>query len=102
MLDARQRIIQARPEVWPMLEKAIGNGGSRKAGELIHEFERVQQSAFQIQEMGILLKDINTGLVDFLARRGGRDVLLCWRYDEPDVGHWHELDSGFENRQPLE
>ena len=52
--------------------------------------------------MGIELKDINTGLVDFLAERDGRDVYLCWRYDEPTVAFWHDLEAGVAGRQPLE
>ncbi|MBI3362155.1 MAG: DUF2203 domain-containing protein, partial [Chloroflexi bacterium] len=88
MLEARQNIIVARPEVWPVLEGAIGNGGSKKAGELIFEFEKVQSGARRLTQLGIHLKDINTGLVDFLSIRDGREVYLCWRYDEPSVAHW--------------
>ena len=101
MLEARSTIVAARPEVWPVLEKAVGNGGSQKAGELIFEFEKVQDAAKKLTELGLHLKDINTGLVDFLSLREGREVYLCWRYDEPEVGHWHDLEAGFAGRQPL-
>jgi len=40
-------------------------------------------------------------LVKFLAERDGREVYLCWRYDEPRVAHWHDLEAGFAGRQPL-
>lgn len=101
MLRAREAIVAARPEVWPVLEKSVGNGGSKKAGELIFEFEKVQTSAKKLTELGLQLKDINTGLVDFLSLRDGREVYLCWRYDEPSVAHWHDLEAGFAGRQPL-
>jgi len=101
MLRARQRILDARPEVWPVLEKSIGNGGSRKAGDLINEFERMKQSTEQVSAMGIHLKDMNTGLVDFLAERDGREIFLCWRFDEPQVQFWHELEAGLAGRQPI-
>ena len=101
MLAARQRIVDAQPEVWPVLEKAAGNGGSTLASAVLEDFEIVQRSVKAIQKMGIELKDINTGLVDFLAERDGRDVYLCWRYDEPSVAHWHDLETGFSGRQPL-
>ncbi len=101
MLQARQRILDARPEIWPVLEKSIGNGGSRKAGDLIIEFERVKRSTEQVSAMGIHLKDLNTGLVDFLAERDGREIFLCWRFDEPQVQFWHELEAGFAGRQPI-
>jgi hypothetical protein len=101
MLEARQRIVDARPELWPVLEKAAGNGGSDKASAVLADFEQVQRSVKAIEQMGIELKDVNTGLVDFLAKRDGRDVYLCWRYDEPKVAHWHDLEAGFAGRQPL-
>ena len=101
MLEARQRIVDAQPQVWPVLEKAAGNGGSPLASTVLKDFEIVQHSVKAIQKMGIELKDINTGLVDFLAERDGRDVYLCWRYDEPSVAHWHDLETGFTGRQPL-
>jgi hypothetical protein len=101
MLSARETIVAARPDVWPVLEKAVNNGGSQKAGELIFEFEKVQTAAKRLGEMGLHLKDINTGLVDFLSLREGREVYLCWRFDEPSVAHWHDLEAGFAGRQPL-
>ena len=50
---------------------------------------------------GIELKDYFTGLIDFPCRMDGREVYLCWRLGEPEVGHWHELDAGFAGRQKL-
>jgi hypothetical protein len=101
MLSARQRIVDAQPDLWPVLEKAAGNGGSAKATAVLPDFEIVQRSILAIQELDLELKDINTGLIDFLAQRDGRDVYLCWRYDEPRVSHWHDLEAGFAGRQPL-
>jgi hypothetical protein len=101
MLRAREAIVEARPEVWPVLENSVNNGGSHKAGELIFEFEKVQAAAKRLAEMGLHLKDINTGLVDFLSVRDGREVYLCWRFDEPSVSHWHDLEAGFAGRQPI-
>jgi hypothetical protein len=102
MLEARQHILEAQAEVWPVLEKAVGNGGSKKAGELLPEFSRVERGARQLSEMGCILKDINTGLVDFPAIRNGREVFLCWQHGEPQVAFWHDVDAGFAGRQPLD
>src|SRR5437588_7490602 len=52
----------------------------------------------ELTELGIELKDYFTGLIDFPSWMDGREVLLCWRHGEPDVGHWHEVDAGFANR----
>ncbi|MGN6673730.1 MAG: DUF2203 domain-containing protein [Thermomicrobiales bacterium] len=51
--------------------------------------------------LGIELKDLEHGLVDFPSWREGRVVYLCWRLDEEHIGYWHELDAGFQGRQPL-
>ena len=102
MLDARQCIIEAQADLWPVLEKAIGNGGSKKAGALLSEFSRVEQGARRLSEMGCILKDINTGLVDFPTLRNGREVFLCWQHGEPEVAFWHDVDAGLAGRQPLD
>ncbi len=101
MLAARQRIVDAQPELWPVLEKAVGNGGSKKAGAVLADFEIIQRRSKDIEALGVQLKDLNTGLVDFPSQRDGRDIYLCWRYDEPRVAHWHDLETGFTGRQPL-
>lgn len=56
----------------------------------------------QIQKMGVEVKDLDVGLVDFPSLREGRVVYLCWRVDEPTVDYWHELDAGYRGRQPLD
>jgi hypothetical protein len=101
ILKARQQIVNAQPELWPVLEKAIGNGGSKKAGSLLKHFETIQHGVQAIQALGIEVKDINLGLVDFLAKRDGRDVYLCWRYNEERIDYWHDLDAGYAGRQSL-
>lgn len=102
MLDARQRIIEAQADLWPVLEKAIGNGGSKKAGALLPEFHRVEQGARRLSELGCILKDVNTGLVDFPSIRNGRQVFLCWQHGEPEIAFWHDVDAGFAGRRPLD
>jgi len=101
ILQARQAILDARPDLWPVLEQAVGNGGSKKAGEVLQDFKRLEDGVQGLQDIGCVLKDISTGLVDFPALREGREVLLCWKYDEPQVMYWHDLQSGFAGRQKL-
>lgn len=101
ILHARQQIMDARPELWPVLAKAAHNGGSKHAGELLSQFDVIQRNLRAIQKLGVEVKDIDQGLVDFRSRRDDRDVYLCWRYDESAVSHWHELDAGFAGRQSL-
>lgn len=98
---AREVIRAARADLLPVLEAAVGNGGSRKAGEVLPYFERMERAILAIRDLGCELKDIDMGLVDFPALREGRVVYLCWRYGEERLRYWHELDAGFAGRQPL-
>ena len=50
----------------------------------------------------MVVRDLDEGICDFRARRGGRDVYLCWRVGEERIGWWHELDAGFRGRRPLD
>ncbi len=102
MLAARERIVAAQPQLWPVLEKAASNGGSEAASAVLIDFETLRKCVKAIEALDIELKDINTGLVDFLSERDGHDIYLCWRYDEPKVAFWHDLEAGFAGRQPLE
>ena len=58
--------------------------------------------AGELAELGVELKDPETGLIDFRAEREGRVVYLCWRLGEPRIDWWHELDTGFAGRRRLE
>ena len=55
----------------------------------------------ELRQLGVELKDPVTGLLDFPWWRDGREVYLCWRLGETEVGHWHEVDAGFAGRQKL-
>ena len=50
---------------------------------------------------GIVLRDLDRGLIDFPSLRDGREVYLCWIDGETDIGFWHELDAGYAGRQEL-
>jgi len=63
---------------------------------------QITQRIYAIDELGVILKDLEVGLVDFPAHRNGREVYLCWRMGEDNIRWWHETDSGFAGRQPLE
>ena len=69
--------------------------------ELEHDRERLMEFAQELLALGVELKDVMTGLVDFPARKDDRIVYLCWKLGEPDVAYWHELDAGFSGRQDL-
>lgn len=101
ILKARQQALAKRPDLWPVLETAAGNGGSKKAGELLAVFTKFEQAVLALQEMGCQLKGVEQGLVDFPAEMDGRQVYLCWKYNEPEILFWHDIDAGFAGRQRL-
>ena len=66
--------------------------------ELAEELTRGVQA---IQQRGLVVKDLDKGLVDFYTLSGDRLIFLCWQLGEPEVAHWHTLEGGFSGRQPL-
>lgn len=101
ILEIRQVILEKQSELEPVLQRVNGNGGSRVASQLAMEYGELQNLIAQIQASGASLKDLNSGLVDFLSQREGREVYLCWRYGEESVVYWHDLEAGFAGRQPI-
>ncbi|HEX8435082.1 DUF2203 domain-containing protein [Archangium sp.] len=83
--------------------QAAGAGPERTAplrAERDTLLENIRAELEHFQELGVELKAAD-GLVDFRALKAGRPVYLCWRYGEPAVAHWHELEGGFAGRQPI-
>ncbi len=64
-------------------------------------FEAMSAEVDAITSDGVQIKDLETGLIDFPARMGGRDVLLCWKLGEPKVAFYHGHEEGFRGRKPL-
>jgi hypothetical protein len=88
--------------------RIAGNGGDldpQEPGELDEQFQReshaVTQAAERLERLGVLVKDLDSGLVDFPALHEGEEVLLCWQVGEDEVAHWHGVDEGFAGRKPL-
>jgi hypothetical protein len=55
----------------------------------------------QLEELDVVVRDLERGLIDFPSLLGGEEIYLCWLLDEPAVGHWHAPDTGFGGRRPL-
>ena len=64
--------------------------------------ERISAYLDEIQAIGCLFKGFDAGLVDFYTLRDDRLVFLCWRVDEEHITHWHEVESGYAGRQPID
>ncbi len=65
------------------------------------EVKLFEQHLEQFAGLGVELKDLDEGLVDFYAVRGDKLVYLCWKEGEDQIRHWHDLESGFGGRRPM-
>jgi hypothetical protein len=108
MVERRRTLAGLQARQADFAGKIAGNGGDFDPGEFREVLERMGEEATavarcvaRIHEVGALVKDLDEGLVDFPARRGDEEVLLCWRVGEDDVAHWHGLEEGFGGRKPL-
>jgi Uncharacterized conserved protein len=85
-----------------------GNGGGIPPAQLAETAADVERHARElaravddIVELGVEVKDLDEGLVDFPALRRGETVLLCWRLGEDEIRYWHTVQEGFAGRRPL-
>jgi hypothetical protein len=69
---------------------------------MVPTFDRLDELIHNVQDTGAVIKDINTGLLDFPAMREGQEVYLCWRHGEADIAFWHEVDAGFAGRRSID
>jgi hypothetical protein len=90
--EAREALSEATP----------GNGGG-EPGQVVSEgFLALRSALIELQEMEVVLRDLERGLVDFPSMRDGREIYLCWvEREEDEIAYWHDLEAGFAGRQPL-
>ena len=75
---------------------------ARLRAEMENHLLRARESIAEIDAIGVQVKDLDGGLIDFPCRLDDQVVLLCWRMGEPAIEHWHTVDEGFQGRQPLD
>jgi hypothetical protein len=83
-------------------EAAPSNGGGDEGKQVGVGFLEVRRLLETIEQSGIVLRDIDRGLVDFPALLDDHEVYLCWELGEDDVAFWHELETGYGGREPLD
>jgi hypothetical protein len=62
---------------------------------------RLEDFVDELSEVGCELKDYQVGLIDFVGKHQARDVHLCWKLGEEQIGYWHEINAGYAGRQPI-
>lgn len=75
---------------------------SKQRAEIENLTQRVRETMAEIDAIGVQVKDLETGLLDFPCRLDEEIVLLCWRMGESAITHWHTVDAGFQGRQPVD
>jgi hypothetical protein len=104
----RRALVEAQSRHARVLGRIAGNGGGIQPSELAELAAAVEREALEvarciegIRARGAEVKDLDRGLVDFPALRGGEEVCLCWQVGEDEIGYWHGVDEGFAGRKPL-
>jgi len=70
--------------------------------DLEKHIQRVRETIAEIDEIGVQVKDLDSGLLDFPCRLDDEIVLLCWKSGETAIEHWHTMESGFQGRKPID
>lgn len=113
-----RRIVEDLVQVYPEWRagvaryEALSLDAKPEAGEtpeMIAERDRVSELAQRIdgflrelESIGCVFKGFEAGLVDFQSLRDDQPIFLCWRLGEERITHWHELETGFDGRQPID
>ena len=109
-IEGKQSAVEAESGLSELARRIYLSGGMKvdtgKVAKLRAEMEghvqRVRESVAEIDAVGVQVKDLDAGLLDFPCRLDDQVVLLCWRMGETAIEHWHPVDSGFKDRQPVD
>jgi hypothetical protein len=95
-------LLKTRTAIRKASSKAQYGGGSPAGLVYVRALEDINRNLHAIHEMGVHVKDLDMGLCDFPYVMDGRVVYLCWKLGETEVKWWHEINSGYNNRKPLD
>jgi len=86
-----------------LLESDAGTPEIRQAKAVFRGYyEALSDEIDRVRALGGEVKDLDSGLVDFPSRRGGEEILLCWKLGEKSIDYWHTVDGGFASRRPID
>ena len=108
MVVHRRKLSAAQVHQAEFVTRIGGNGGDLNPSDLREASAAIEREAKaladcieRVNAAGVQIKSLEEGLLDFPARRGDEDVLLCWKLGEEEIGYWHGLDEGFAGRKRL-
>jgi hypothetical protein len=109
MVERRQALVTAQERRASLGAQVVTNGGDLTPSDFADADDELEQAASElarvverIQSEGVLIKDLDRGLLDFPAIRDGEEILLCWQLGEETVAFWHGPEEGFAGRKPLD
>jgi hypothetical protein len=109
-LESKQAAEKVEADLSALSQRIYVSGGmyvnvgavAKQRAEVEDHTQRMRESIAEIDAIGVQVKDLDSGLLDFPCRMDDEIVLLCWRMGETAIDHWHTMDSGFQGRQPVD
>jgi len=108
MVERRRELVDAQGRRAALGAQVGTNGGDLTPSDFADADDELERAASslarcveQIQAAGVLVKDLDQGLLDFPSLREGEEVLLCWHVGEDDIEYWHGVEEGFAGRKPI-
>jgi hypothetical protein len=108
MVAARELLLDAQRRQAELVARVASNGGGLAPPDVAAAAVEVQEASTELvavveelQDLGVQVKDLDRGLVDFPCLHRGRVVLLCWELGEDEIAFWHGADEGYAGRKPL-
>jgi hypothetical protein len=108
MVASRGALVETQRRQAELVARVASNGGGLSPPDVSSVAAEVQEASTELmavveelQGLGVQVKDLDRGLVDFPCVHRGREVLLCWELGEDEVAYWHGVDEGYAGRRPL-
>jgi hypothetical protein len=109
-IEGKKQIESIDAEFQALSHRIFLNGGTsvnvlhfaRRKAEREKTFQRIKDAMDEIDAMGVQVKDLDIGLLDFPCEVDGATVLLCWKLGEKAITHWHGVSEGFAGRKPID
>ena len=109
-ISSKKTMEEIEAETQALNHRIFLNGGThvdvvataRRKAERAKAEQRAKDALAEIDSIGVQVKDLDVGLLDFPCEVEGRVVLLCWKMGEPSIKHWHSIEEGFAGRKPID
>jgi hypothetical protein len=109
-MDGRQRVRQIDQGLRDLKHRILLSGGllvdvaaaARNRAEIVRAYQEIKDASAEITAIGVQVKDLDIGLLDFPCQVEDETVLLCWKFGEERITHWHGLEEGFAGRKPID